>query len=685
MSADKVHMGPEKQKGLVLLLILIGIVMLFGAYAISGLSINQVKNEQRKQIQVLFRDAKAALLAHAITHMDQGGGEGEMGYLPCPDKSGAPEGGSSGNCDTAKKNTFGYYPWASLETDLLTDNSGSCLRYVVSGSYKNSPHSGMINEDTSGQLQVVDSTGAVVAGSTPEDRVVAIIAAPGEPLATQNRSSIDPTSLCGKDYGNMGAYLEGNGVTDNGTLTGGDDYLDQFIHATDSSATEAVPYNDKFVTITSDEIWETITSRPDFLPKMQTLTKSLAECVARYALTNAGNKLPWAAPMNLADYRVNANYNDDDGTGGYYAGRLPFWVDNSSATINIGGDDELLIQGGCNIADGFSVDFTTTPAPSTDGYGELYENWKDHIFYVLSKNFEPADMGALTTAVDAAKAAAVAAVAARVAAADTANTAAMVVAIANDAANAIAAADVAAANIASNSASIMITAATANATNATNASTNATSASTAATSAASAILATFPAVAAAVNSAANAATGAAVAADISAASANAVAFAAGNVVNAVATFNLAAANSAVNDAIAAQANAAIAESTAIATANNALAAADTAAGAAASTCTLGNCILVNGVARAGLVIYAGSRLPAPAGPGGLGQIRREPLMTGPTTTDANTKDQISNYIENGNDAIFPDTTGSGSYAPVGAGSNDIMYCINVDMSVDECL
>ena len=663
--------GAATQKGLVLLLMLIGIMMVFGAYALTGLSINHVKTEQRKQTQTLLKNAKVALMAHTLTHMDQVGGEGEMGYLSCPYQTGTTEGGSDGNCDIKKVNTFGYYPWRSVETDVLTDNSGSCLRYIVSGSYKNSPHSGMINEDTSGQLQVVDSTGSVVAGSTPEDRVVAIIAAPGEPLTGQNRS-IDATSFCGKDYANMGAYLEGNGVTDNGALTGVDDYLDQFIHATDSSASEAVPYNDKFVTITSNEIWEKITSRPDFLPKMQALTKSIAECVARYALTNAGNKLPWAAPMALTDYRVNNNYDDDDGTGGYYAGRLPFLADSSNTTIKIGGVNELFDQGNCDLLGGFSVDLKTQGA---DGYRKLYDNWKDHIFYVLSKNFEPADMAALTSAVDAAKAAAVAAVAARVATSDTANTAAIVVGIATDAVNAIAGADVTVANIASSSASIMATAAAANATNATTAATNASNAATAATAAA--LLVTDPSVAAAVNLAAIAAMGAATAANNSATAANDTAVAAGNIVNAVTTFDSTAASSAVNDALVAQADAATAESAAITAANDALLAADTADSAAASSCTPGNCILVNGVARAGLVIYAGSRQ--------AGQIRREPLITGPTTTDDNTKDQISNYIESGNDAIFPDVTGNGSYAPVGAGGNDIMYCINVDMSVDACL
>ena len=120
-----------------MLVLMIAIILGFSTYILSGLSINQLKIEQKKQTLLLLRDAKAAIIAHAVTHMDQANGEGEMGYLPCPNKNASPEGGSAGTCDMAKKNSFGYYPWASLETDILTDNSGSCLRHVVSGSSKN--------------------------------------------------------------------------------------------------------------------------------------------------------------------------------------------------------------------------------------------------------------------------------------------------------------------------------------------------------------------------------------------------------------------------------------------------------------------------------------------------------------------------------------------------------------------
>ena len=390
---------PAKQSGVVLLIFILVILMSFGTYVLSGLSINQVKNDQKKQTQAVLRDAKVAIIAHAVTHMDQAGGVGEMGYLPCPNKNSAPEGGSAGNCDEAKKNSFGYYPWASLETDVLTDNSGSCLRYVVSGSYKNSPHSGMINEDSNGQLQVVDAAGTVTVGNAPEGRLIAIILAPGDPLAGQERT-MDVDYFCGNDYGNMAAYLDGNGVTDNGTLSGVADDVDQFIHASDSSATEAEPYNDQFIAITRDEIWSSIVERPDFVQKMENLTQALAMCLAEYAnlAENTSRRLPWPVKtdVGLSDYRDNLNYQDDAPTVDHgYSGRFPF--DVASSNVAIAGafsSTNLFDAASCSalslIDSGAGV---VADLKNDSEYRRLWNNWKDHFFYVLSKKYEPGNTG----------------------------------------------------------------------------------------------------------------------------------------------------------------------------------------------------------------------------------------------------------------------------------------------------
>lgn len=404
---------PKNQQGLALLILIIVIVLAFATYSLSGLSINQVKTDQKKQTRLALKQAKEALIAHAITHMDKSGDEGELAYFPCPDlnvNAYLAEGGSDGVCDSARENTLGYFPWVSLDTDILRDQSGSCLWYAVSGSYKNNPNAGMINEDTNGQLQIVDTFGNVLVGGMPEKHVVAIVFAPGGPVAGQTRT-ISGTAFCGEDYGNASEYLEGNGVADNGNLIGGDDVVDQFIHSTATSELEITPYNDQFVVLTRNEIWVPILSRTDFAEKMENLTQALAMCLASYAnlSANTSRRIPWPvkADLNDADYRGNANYKDEDAATIGYSGRFPFDVSNSNSAISATlSTSEIFDMAGCNsLAVGSGAATTTAnlldpsdpgppPIPPTE-YRKLWNNWKDHFFYILSKAYEPGNTGAI--------------------------------------------------------------------------------------------------------------------------------------------------------------------------------------------------------------------------------------------------------------------------------------------------
>jgi hypothetical protein len=72
-------------------------------------------------------------------------------------------------------------------------------------------------------------------------------------------------------------------------------------------------------------------------------------------------------------------------------------------------------------------------------------------------------------------------------------------------------------------------------------------------------------------------------------------------------------------------------------------------------CNATNCITVNGVRYAGVVLYAGSRIGA--------QVRNEPVAG-----DVDTKNSLVNYIE----VINPIGDGTGDYTPT---DNDIAFCI----------
>lgn len=374
----------NKQNGIALLILIIVVALTISTYYFSSISLVDYQVNNLEQTRSALKKAKQALINYAVMHADGSGSgnPGEFGYLPCPHIANATEGAQDLTCKARYKNAIGYLPWISLETDILQDGSGNCLWYAVSGSYKNNPNSQLINEDTNGMFQTVDDNGVTIQGNLPHERVVAVVFAAGAPVAAQNRT-YDTTKACGGDAANVAEYLEGDGVTDNSAVQDIVDTIDQFISASISSDSLAAPYNDLMITISREEIWAAVMARNDIDDKMQTLTHALADCLSNYALTNGLNRLPWPADVALADYRLDNNYDDTDGSTGYF-GRYPFIVTDSNVAIGIGANDEIFTQGSCTIAGGIIADLDVGSE-----YRNLWDNWKDHFFYVVSKGFEP--------------------------------------------------------------------------------------------------------------------------------------------------------------------------------------------------------------------------------------------------------------------------------------------------------
>ncbi len=97
-------------------------------------------------------------------------------------------------------------------------------------------------------------------------------------------------------------------------------------------------------------------------------------------------------------------------------------------------------------------------------------------------------------------------------------------------------------------------------------------------------------------------------------------------------------------------------------------------GAALPT-TCGACLSVNGSGQyAGVVLFAGRRLAA------LTQRRDAPPL------DADTKQDITNYLEGANASNHPYTGGTADFAsqPAGPAFNDLAYCIDQSMAVAAC-
>lgn len=393
----------NKQKGIVLLGIVIFFVLAVIAYFLTGMSVNEIRQYQIESTAKSLSQAKQALIAYAVTYGDIDGNAdmlpdfpGEYGYLPCPDYNGGLAEGleDNGNCGVAGLPKLGFFPWKTLDVPVLKDAGGGCLLYAVTGEYKNDENSPstktqMLNEDTNGMFQIVDDTGAVVRGGNPEDRIVAIVIAPGKPLPGQARN-FALGSFCGKDYGNFNAYLEDGGGADNSDVSAVLGVRDTFIHATAASTadTNPNPYNDVFVTITRDEIWSAIVNRTDIIQKMTDLTEALAMCLSEYAKDNALDRLPWPVATTMTDYRDTANYDDNAGSALGYAGRIPFFVDDSNVAITGAAGSGELFTADCSalvVTSGATVDLQTAGAE----YRELWENWKDHFFYVVSNDYAP--------------------------------------------------------------------------------------------------------------------------------------------------------------------------------------------------------------------------------------------------------------------------------------------------------
>ena len=397
------------QKGIALLLLVVSVALAAISYFVAEMSTAEIRFERIDATGKALQRAKQALIAYAVTYGDIDADSngfsdfpGEYGYLPCPDYNAGLADGieDSGNCGARSVSKLGYLPWRTLGLPGLKDESGTCLMYAVSGDYKNdesAPPSNkayLLNEDSNGMFQVVDDSGDVLEGANPDDRIVAIILAPGKLLPGYSRSVDQAGSVCGSEYTNYSAYLDAAGAVDNSALAALAYQVDQFLHATAESASDTAPnpYNDRFVTISRDEIWQALTARPDFVQKITNLTEALAMCLQDYAAANGRGRLPWPVQADLADYQQNASYNDNADESPGYAGRLPFIVDDSNDEIGVPGSAELFTLAGCNalaVSSGAVVDLQT---PGGE-YRGLWDNWKDHFFYVVSQGREPRSSG----------------------------------------------------------------------------------------------------------------------------------------------------------------------------------------------------------------------------------------------------------------------------------------------------
>lgn len=366
----------KKQRGLALLVVVIALVLVALAWIANGLA-NRKSGAEEKATSIALAKAKEALIAYAVryseTHPDN-----VPGYLPCPD-AGAVEGTSpTVNCGNQNVSSLRKLPWKTLGIEPLRDSSGECLWYAVSGTYKNAPKTALMNWDNNGLIEIVTEDGTtLLAGSKSENRAAAVVIAPGPAIGAQSHTKVANAPECGGNYV-ASNYLDSRAGVNNAVVSTVANALSRFV-----AGSKSPDFNDTIIYITPEEIFEQIQKRIDFKTRIESLTKSIAECVGKYGQSNgapivrADNRLPWPAFVNLTSFISDTSYNDN-AAGSLKSGRLPFVVDTSKiATTNQMSGTHLLSNGNF-----------LCPLWSTDD-DAWYTNWKDHFFYVLAGSFAP--------------------------------------------------------------------------------------------------------------------------------------------------------------------------------------------------------------------------------------------------------------------------------------------------------
>ena len=357
------------------------LVVLVAASAIlvNRLSAMNLANARAERSTTALADARDALLAFAATEPDRV--PGAPVRLPCPDvdASGGFEDGEShaSACGAESENVLGRLPWRTLGTGVAKDAANACLWYAVSGDYKAATGASarMLNPDTSGQFRTYDAaSGALIDGAAAADRPVALVFAPGEPVAGQGRDAADVTG-CSSNFDPADFLDDATSIgIDNAALLGGADVIDDVA----LSLTANDSHNDRVVVIRQSDLASIAHGRHDYATEIDNLGLAVAACLADYGRNNSAAddlRLPWPAPLALADYRSDLSY--DDVGAGVLSGRLPDIVNDSAAAT---GNSLSVVLSACNAA--VVPQWTTATA-------SRWRNLKDHFFLVVADSFAP--------------------------------------------------------------------------------------------------------------------------------------------------------------------------------------------------------------------------------------------------------------------------------------------------------
>lgn len=375
------------------------VTMLVMAYA-------QEQSAQRKTSghnAEILAQARAALLTYAIAYRESGHMDQVYGVFPCPDMgssgNAADEGIAQSGCGGKDVTVIGRLPWQTLGLAPLKDQDGECLWYAISGNFKNTPKSDLINWDSNGLIEVMSSDGTtLLAGSAATNRAVAVIFAAGPALAGQNRANSAGAPRCGGNY-TVSNYLDSDVVSgiNNATATSATaNALSRYSAMANSDSTQATndAFNDQLAFISPSDVFANgLQKRTDFerpLQDVNGMLEHVAECLVDYGKSNSAGshdiRLPWAAPLTLPSsvYGNALSYDDGQATppvNKLYAGRLPYLVNNSaSETVN------TKYQAAGNVL----LKTSTCPA-WTAADAAFWDAYKDQVYYAVAPAFSAYD------------------------------------------------------------------------------------------------------------------------------------------------------------------------------------------------------------------------------------------------------------------------------------------------------
>lgn len=249
---------PKNQKGLVLLVLAIIIVLAFASYSLSGLSINQIKADQAKRTRQALKDAKEALIAYAVNFPEITAANRGPGYLLCPDtdNDGVGQTGCNG------PSTIGRLPWVTLGIGDLRDGANERLWYAVSENFDftASPFTGallrkIINTATRGNITVRNNNNNIIYDGTTIDGIVAIIIAPGVAL-TRDDGVVQDRSIATGDPNAAINFLDIHVASGEDNASFQHTTLDGFIKGVILNGSGDVVVNDVIEVITYHDIMD---------------------------------------------------------------------------------------------------------------------------------------------------------------------------------------------------------------------------------------------------------------------------------------------------------------------------------------------------------------------------------------------------------------------------------------------